>query len=91
MLRRTSFSVPLIVFIMYLLSDEKKKNEPLFPAPCPDLKILWTFEAMSSEFWISFVESPSSFKILLNFSGVWLYIEAEILIEPNGLVGETDK
>ena len=79
-LKRSGFSVPRIVLMMYLLSLEKKKNDPLLPAPCPDLKILWTFEAISNDFYTSKGVNLSRSIICLNFSAWWLYIVADILI-----------
>ena len=64
MLRRTCISVPLKVLMIYLSSLEKKKNEPLFPVPSPDLKMLWMLDLMSRDWIISNGDNPSSSMIL---------------------------
>jgi len=44
-----SFSWPFRVLIINLLSDEKKKKEPLAPAPCPALNTFFLFKLDSRD------------------------------------------
>jgi len=60
---RTSFSLPLSVLIMNLLSFEKKKNEPDYPDPSPALKTIFLFSLMESDYLISLISIPSIYII----------------------------
>ena len=57
------FSFPLNVFTISLLSYEKKKKDPLFPAPCPALKTLFLLNDGFKESFISLEVIPSNFMI----------------------------
>ena len=61
--RSYSFSFPLSVFIINLLSFEKKKNDPLLPAPYPDLKMASMFFSRFSDYMKSSGAKPSIFII----------------------------
>ena len=47
------FSWPLKVLMIYLLSAEKKKNDPLLPDPYPELKMFLTFCLISRDLTMS--------------------------------------
>jgi hypothetical protein len=66
--RITSFSLPYRDLMINLLSAEKKKKEPLAPAPCPALNTFCLFIWGSRDVRMSLQVTPPKAIMISNYS-----------------------